>query len=111
LDQRLPFLCPEGQQVLKISMVDSRTQRRLVIEGALISPWLAELKRAWIEAGESLQDRKLLIDLRDITVISSDGETFLRALIDKGTGFSFSRSGALTKHLLQQLVRKRRDQS
>jgi hypothetical protein len=35
--------------MLKISMVDSRTQRRLVIEGALISPWLAELKRAWIE--------------------------------------------------------------
>jgi hypothetical protein len=30
-----------------ISIVDSGTQRRLVMEGALITPWVSELRTAW----------------------------------------------------------------
>ncbi len=30
--------------MLKISVVDSRIERRLVLEGKLIAPWVAELR-------------------------------------------------------------------
>ena len=36
--------------MLKISIVDTRTQRRLVLEGRLVAPWVAELTTAWTSA-------------------------------------------------------------
>ncbi len=36
--------------MLKISIVDSSTRRRIVLEGALIVPWLSELSATWRKA-------------------------------------------------------------
>jgi hypothetical protein len=100
----LPFYEPEGNGMLRISVVDSRTQRRLVLEGKVIAPWVSELRTTWKTAKTELRGRALVIDLRNITVISQEGENALLELISEGAKFRCS--GVLTKHLIQQLTRR-----
>jgi len=90
--------------MFKISIVESADQRRLVLEGRLISPWTAEVERAWRDAAEGLDGRKLIVDLTNITLISSDGERTLSELMREGA--KFSGRGVLTKHVLKQLARR-----
>jgi len=90
--------------MLKISTIDTKSERRLVVEGKLVEPWLAELKRTWNDASEGLQGRKLLIDLRNATVISREGEHALYELMREGARFSCG--GVLTKHLLKRLAHR-----
>lgn len=90
--------------MLKISVIDSRAQRRVVIEGTLVEPWLAALRGSWQAAKADLGDRKLVLDLKNVTRISEEGESALSELVKEGA--SFSSRGVLTKYLLQQLVRR-----
>jgi hypothetical protein len=90
--------------MLKISVVDSRTQRRLVLEGQLIGPWVAEVRSAWTRIKTELHGRVLVIELDHVTVISQEGENTLLQLINEGAKFRCR--GVLTKHVLQQLARR-----
>jgi hypothetical protein len=90
--------------VFKISIVETRHQRRLVLEGKLVPPWTAEVESAWRSAGEQLQGRKLIVDLTNVTLISPDGENTLFELMREGA--KFSRGDVLTQHVLQQLARR-----
>jgi hypothetical protein len=90
--------------MFKISTVETRSQRRLVLEGKLVSPWTAEVESVWQSAGERLQGRKLVIDLTNVTFISRDGENTLFKLM--GDGAKFSCGDVLTKHVLKQLARR-----
>jgi hypothetical protein len=90
--------------MLKISTIDTKAERRLVVEGKLVEPWLAELKRTWSDAGEGLQGRRLVIDLHNATVISNEGENALYELMREGARFSCA--GVLTRHLLKRLAHR-----
>ena len=92
--------------MFKISFVETPTQRRMVLEGKLISPWTAEVTTAWREAAQHLQGRKLIVDLSNVTLISVDGENTLFELMNEGA--SFFCCGVLTKHVVQKLARKLR---
>lgn len=92
--------------MFKISIVESPGLRRLVLEGKLISPWTAEVERAWRNAAADLDGRKLIVDLTNVTVISTDGEKTLFQLMRDGAKFCCA--GVLTKHVLKQLARRRR---
>ena len=50
--------------MLKISIVEGRKQRRLVVEGKLVAPWSDELKAACERAASGLNGRELVIDLK-----------------------------------------------
>ncbi len=93
--------------MLKISLIDSRTQRRLVLEGALISPWIAELKIAWERACAGAQGRNLVLDLKNVTQIGVSGEEVLSELMNQGA--RFSSGGVFTKHILRELTRRKAD--
>jgi hypothetical protein len=93
--------------MFKISIMDSRSQRRLVVEGKLIEPWVAELRTAWKNANRNLDGRKLVIDLTSLTVISREGEDAIFDLMKEGTRFSCG--GVLTRHVLKRLARKCHD--
>jgi hypothetical protein len=95
--------------MLKISVIDSRTERRLLLEGKLIAPWLAELKAAWRAANEELAGRALVVDLRNITAISQEGENAISEFINGGARFRCS--GVLTRHVIQQLRRRSKSNS
>jgi ABC-type transporter Mla MlaB component len=90
--------------MFKISTVDTPHERRLVVEGTLVNPWVVELRRSWSAAGSSLERRKLVIDLTNATKIDSEGEAAIFELMQDGAKFCCS--GVLTKHVLKELAHK-----
>jgi hypothetical protein len=92
--------------MLKISIFDSAAQRSLVLEGTLSAPWTEELRTAWTTANADLHNRKLIVDLRNVTAISQDGENAILKLMSEGA--KFRSRGVLTKHVLRELARKNR---
>jgi hypothetical protein len=88
----------------KISIVEGRSQRRLVREGKLVSPWVDELKAAYENAKADSNGRKLVIDLRNLTTISNQGESLLLELMKQGARFRCS--GVFAKELLKQVGRR-----
>ena len=92
--------------MLKISIIEGRTQRRLILEGKLISPWANELRTACEKARAELDGRELVIDLKNLTVISQEGENVLLELMNEGAKFRCC--GVFTKLVLRQLGRRLR---
>jgi hypothetical protein len=90
--------------MFRISIVESGSQRRLVLEGKLISPWTQDVEAAWKTAVEQADRRKLVIDLTNVTLISRDGENTLFRLMNDGAKFACG--DVFTRHVLKQLARK-----
>ena len=88
--------------MLKISILDSPSQRTLVLAGTLVEPWVAELSNTWNWAKECPAGQQLIIDLKDVTRISHEGECALLEVMKDGAKF-FS-DGVLTNHLVRQLT-------
>jgi hypothetical protein len=90
--------------MLKISTIDTISDRRLVVEGKLVQPWVGELRSTWRSATEDLQGRKLTIDLSHATVIGQEGQEAILELMREGAKFSCC--GVLTKYVVKQLARR-----
>ncbi len=101
--------CVKRNGMLKISIIDRRTERRLVLEGKLIAPWIAELRTAWQAANGQVGGPALVVDLRNVTVISQEGENALLELMSDGAKFRCS--GVLIRHLIHELARRRKSNS
>jgi hypothetical protein len=95
--------------MFRISITDTPSRRTLVVEGDLTEPWVAELGTTWRVAGRELEGRNLIIDLRNLTVISRAGEEAIFDLMKKGAKFTCG--GVLTRHVLKQLARKKQQES
>ncbi|MGA9509623.1 MAG: hypothetical protein WBV55_13490 [Candidatus Sulfotelmatobacter sp.] len=95
--------------MFKISIADTPSRRTLLVEGTLIGPWIAELGKTWRNASRDLDERKLVIDLTNVTVISRDGQDAIFDLMKKGANFSCG--GVLMGHLLKELARKKLEES
>ena len=89
--------------MLKITVVQGRRQRRLIVEGRLIAPWAAELTNAYETARADLEDREMVVDLRSLTGISPEGEAVLLQLVREKVSFL---CGVYTREVLKQLVSK-----
>lgn len=90
--------------MLKITIVDQPTQRRLTLEGKLISPWIEELAMLWRRAHDDLRGRSVQIDLQNITEVSSAGMSLLYHLMCEGAKFRCS--GVFTRHLVDELTHR-----
>jgi hypothetical protein len=90
--------------MFKISIVETSSQRRLVLEGKLVPPCTAEVERAWKMAGEQLEDRKLIVDLTNVTLIAREGEDTLFKLMQEGARFCCG--DVFTKHVVKRLAQK-----
>lgn len=94
--------------MLKITTTNNEGQQKLVLEGKLIEPWIAEFKKAWQEAKQTSNGHKLVIDLGDVTVISAQAECVLLEV--KREGAEFHCAGILTKHMVRQIERRCKQQ-
>lgn len=56
----------------------------MVNSGEKILPWTTEFRNACEKAGEILEDRQLIVDLKSPTAISYLGENLLASLINEG---------------------------
>jgi anti-anti-sigma regulatory factor len=90
--------------MLKISIIEGRNQRRLVLEGKLIAPWAAELRPAYQQAAAGLDGRELVVEVKDVTAINQAGENVLLELIKQGV--KFRSYGVFTTHILKQIGRR-----
>ena len=90
--------------MMKISLVDAPTQRRLIVEGKLITPWAAELRSACEDARVDLGGRELVVEMKHVTTISQEGEKVIVELINAGVKFRCR--GVFTRHVLRQLSRR-----
>jgi hypothetical protein len=87
--------------MLKITIIETATDRRWIVQGRLVGPWVGELRTTWKRAHKSQDKRPCIIDLNDVTLIDKSGERLLRAISKKGA--QLIASGVYTKHVLQQL--------
>ena len=90
--------------MMKISLLDAPTQRRLIVEGKLITPWAAELRNACKDARVDLGGRELVVEMKHVATISQEGEKVIVELIN--AGLKFRCRGVFTRHVLRQLSRR-----
>jgi hypothetical protein len=90
--------------MFRISIIETQVRRTLVLEGTLVRSWTAEVDTAWKSARERLEGRRLVIDLKNVTLIDQEGENTLLRLMEDGAKFSCK--DVLTKHVLKQLARR-----
>ena len=88
--------------MLKISIFDTPCRRRLVLEGKLIAPWVAELGTAFEKARDDLAGRDLIIELKNLTAINQEGENLFLRLMNRGV--KFRGYGVFCKHVLKLLA-------
>jgi anti-anti-sigma regulatory factor len=87
--------------MLKITTVETSTDRRWIVQGRLVGPWVSELRTTWKEAHRNEDKRACIIDLNDVTFIDKSGERLLRAMCKKGA--QLIARGLYVKHVLEQL--------
>jgi anti-anti-sigma regulatory factor len=93
--------------MLKISVIERPRRRRLVLEGSLVEPWVAELLREYTKAKKHLDGRELVIDLTNLTSMSGAGEDAILELMEDRARFQ---CGIFAKEVLKKLASKRRSQ-
>ena len=70
-----------SNSMLKITVADTVTERRILVCGKLVGLWIFELQSAWEKSCQQLGDRKLVVDLNDVTSIDHAGETLLSTIM------------------------------
>ena len=92
--------------MFKLSVVETRKQLRLVLEGKLIAPWADELKAACETALSHLDGRELVVEVKNLMTISQEGENVLVELMQRGVKFRCR--GVFAKHVIRIIVRRAR---
>ena len=90
--------------MLRISLVDNSRQRRVMVEGKLVDPWVDELRNACQEARADLDGRELVVELKCLTAINQEGENVILELIN--AGIRFRSHGLFAKHVVKELTRR-----
>ena len=90
--------------MMKISILDGRTQRRVVLEGKLVAPWAAELRPACERAKAELGGRELVIVVKNLLSINQAGEHALMQLMKEGV--KFQGCDVFSRQVLRELARK-----
>jgi hypothetical protein len=87
--------------VLKITITETETEKRWILHGRLVGPWVDELRSCWKKSHRTQSSQRCVIDLNDVTFIDKSGERLLRAMSKKGA--ELVASGIYTKHLLEKV--------
>lgn len=87
--------------MLKVTITETPTERRFIVEGRLVEPWVKELETAWQETVSTQNGRACVFDLNGVTFVDKRGESLLRALWKAGA--QFTARGVYTKHVLAEV--------
>lgn len=87
--------------MLKITVIDTPFEQKLVLEGKVAKLDLAVLESAWEQAQGKLGNRSCIIDLSSTTSIDPNAEGILLDM--KRHSAHFVACGISTKHQLEQL--------
>jgi anti-anti-sigma regulatory factor len=87
--------------VLKITITETQTESRWILQGRLVGPWVRELRLCWKKKHRAQSSQRCVVDLNDVTFIDKAGERLLRAMAKKGA--ELIASGMYTNHLLEKV--------
>jgi ABC-type transporter Mla MlaB component len=87
--------------MLRITRIDTKNEQKLILEGRLTQPWIADLRSHWQEIRHAHPKRKFVVDLRGVMWIDNAGESALALMRTEGA--EFLASGIRMKHLVKDL--------
>ena len=96
--------------MLKITEIDATHRRTLVLEGQLIAPWISVLEQSWNDLRRTHAETSIVIDLRDVTTISPEGQQVLSRMMSEGAELKCYR-GVFIKQVLRQLKQRCKEKS
>jgi hypothetical protein len=70
--------------MLKISITETATETRWVLQGRVFGPWVSELNAIWRTSTRTRKGRACIVDLNDVTFIDKGGEILLRTMAREG---------------------------
>ena len=86
--------------MLRITIDETPTEKRWILQGRLVGVWVSELRRTWKKTPRLEDNRPCVIDLNDVTFIDEKGVRLLRAMAKQGA--QFVATGIYIKYVLQQ---------
>jgi hypothetical protein len=87
--------------VLRITIVETPSEQKWILQGRLVGPWAAELMSNWKKAHKETNGRECVVDLREVTFIDSIGEKVLTRMIRQNTHFIVG--GIYATHVIENL--------
>jgi ABC-type transporter Mla MlaB component len=70
--------------MLRIIIVETPTEQRLVLYGELLGPWIEELQTVWENLRRQLGNRSSVIDLNEVTLIDDGADQLLATMLEQG---------------------------
>lgn len=86
---------------MKITITETPKERKFILQGRLVGPWVGELSAAWQRTQHDPDGRACIIDLNDVTFIDKSGEWLLRTLWQNGA--QLIATSVYTKHLVEEV--------
>ena len=89
-------------RMMKIQMKELDGQLILQVEGRLAGAFVPEMEDCWKVARASRPDRKISVDLKNVTCIDRAGRYLLQSM--HGSGVGFLRAGLAIQDILEQIM-------
>jgi anti-anti-sigma regulatory factor len=67
-----------GRHTLKITIQEQDQTIEIKLEGRVVGPWVAELRRVWAETAAQLGAKAVSIDIQHVTYADAGGKQVLR---------------------------------
>jgi len=93
----------EGLHTLRITFQNSAEAVGMKLEGRVAGPWADELNRAWLEAAPQCAQKKLIIDLHNVTYADAAGKRALREIYEQ-THAEFVSNTPWTQFLVEEVT-------
>ena len=90
--------------MLKITVIDSGLEQKVMVEGKLTGPCVSELESAWNQARHAGGNRPIVLDLRGVTAIDLKGEAALEIMIAEGAHLAVQ--GLYCEYVVEQLIHR-----
>jgi len=90
------------EKVLTVTITNSPTEERWILQGRLGWPWVNQLRGDWRNARRTAETPRCIVDLNGVTFIDTIGKRMLRVMAIQGAQFDTSNSGM--RHVLENLT-------
>ena len=90
------------EKVLTVTVTNSPTEERWILQGRLGWPWVNQLRGDWRNARRTTETPRCIVDLNGVTFIDKIGKRMLRVMAIQGAQFDTSNTGM--RHVLENLT-------
>jgi hypothetical protein len=88
------------EKVLTVTITNSPTEERWILQGRLGWPWVNQLRGDWRNARRTTEARRCIVDLNGVTFIDKIGKRILRIMAIQGAQFATSDTGM--RHVFEE---------